>query len=361
MINSEEMKKFYFGKRVFVTGNTGFKGTWITLMLQHMGACVAGYALPITDISFYHNTNTHVEMQVEADIADTKKVMYSIEAFKPDIVIHLASYSTLEGNMKIPHYILNTNILGVLNVLEAVRVVESVGAVIIVTSDKCYLNKDTDQLYREGDELGANDPYGTSKVCQELLTECYKKTFFDEENVNISIATARASNLIGVGDSNISRLMPYLLETFYSGKVPNIRNPYAIRSWQYVMDALWGYLLLAKKLYENTDNKKYNGAYNFGPGEDGIINVGEMARLVGSCFGNNQYKVSELMTSAGREAKILKLDSTKAEKLLGWEPKYSLEQAVNEIVSFMKSQKMGCKLEKLADDYVENYLKTYNL
>ena len=298
-------------------------------------------------------------MEVEGDISDYKKVLSTFEIFNPEVVFHLASHSTLDGNMKIPHYILKTNMMGVLNVLEAVRKVESVQSVVIITSDKCYLNRETNVPYIEKDLLGAMDPYGTSKVCQEFLTKCYADTFFENTDRQIGIASARASNLIGIGDYNISRLMPYLLDSFSNGKIPNIRNPYAIRSWHYVIDVLWGYMLLARKIYEPAERKEYNGAYNFGPDDNGIVDVGSVAKMVGRCFGLDNYNLTDSDPSLGKEAKILKLDSTKAREMLDWHSVYSLEEAIEAITSFVKKQKQGFETDILAREEINEYIQKY--
>lgn len=354
-----EMSSFYQGKRVLITGHTGFKGTWLALLMEKFGARVCGYALPVNKFSFYAQIKPEIEMEVEGDISDESRVLNTFEAFKPEIVFHLAAHSTLDGNMEIPHYILKTNVMGTLNVLEAIRKVKSVQAAVIITSDKCYMNRETNVAYNENDLLGARDPYGTSKVCQEFLKECYSDTFFNNTDRPIGISSARASNLIGIGDYNISRLMPYLLESFSNGQIPNIRNPHAIRSWHYVIDVLWGYMLLAKKNYEYAESKEYNGAYNFGPDDDGIVDVGTVARMVGQCFGVDSFNIVKTDSHVGKEANILKLDSTKAKEMLDWCSIYSLKDAIETITSFIKKQRNGEDAGILAREQINEYLKKY--
>lgn len=349
---------FWKDKRVLLTGHTGFKGTWMSLMLNALGAEVCGYSLPLSPYSFYSNAKVKIARHCEGDIADCKMLGRVIEEFRPEIIIHLASHSSLDGSMKIPDFILKTNIMGCLNIMEASRNADYIKAVVIITSDKCYRNMETDKPYREDSPLGAKDPYSTSKVCQELLTGCYIDTFFNGTNRSIGVATARASNVIGAGDYNISRLMPYLLESYVSGNIPKIRNPHAIRPWQYVLDVLHGYLLLAKKLYENSGiTTEYNGAYNFGPGEDGFVEVFKIAQMVGRYFGNEIYIQRDTKDRIQRETKILKLDSSKACKVLNWQVKKSLEETIALTVDFVKREKMGISPEDLCNEQVESYLK----
>lgn len=352
------IKDFYKGKKVLLTGHTGFKGTWMSVMLENLGAEVCGYSLPLSKSSFYYKVTPNVKYHVEGDIFEEKKVFQTIDTFQPEIIIHLASHSSLDGSMKIPDFILRTNLMGCLNVLEASRRLDCIKAVVVVTSDKCYQNMETDKPYAEDSSLGAKDPYSTSKVCQELLTSCYVDTFFSEGDKIIGVATARASNVIGAGDYNISRLMPYLLDSYLSGSVPQIRNPYAIRPWQYVLDVLYGYLLLAKKLYESSGiTSEHNGAYNFGPREDGFAQVGEIAQMVGKYFGNANFTKKDAKDQIRQETKILKLDSSKAHKVLNWQVQKSLEETVALTVDFVKKEKMGTNAGYLSREQVENYLK----
>lgn len=361
MRNINALQEFYKGKKVVLTGHTGFKGTWMSIMLETLGAEVCGYSLPLNKYSFYQKVFPRIKYNVEADIADEKKVLQAVEAFQPELVFHLASHSSLNGSMKIPDFILRTNLMGVVNVLEAVRKVKSVKAVVIVTSDKCYQNRETDELYTEESPLGAKDPYSTSKVCQELLTSCYMDTFFKEEIWPVGIATARASNVIGAGDYNISRLMPYLLDSFTHNRIPQIRNPYAVRPWQYVLDVLYGYLLLAEKLYHSIGGTlDYNGAYNFGPGEDGFAQVGKVAELAGHFFDNTFSVNEEGKDHIRKEVEILKLDSTKAQNVLNWKICKTLEDTIALTVDFVKREKNGEDAGKLCREQVRNYLQDLN-
>lgn len=351
-------QNFWQNKRVLLTGHTGFKGTWMSLILESLGAVMCGYSLPLNQYSFYQKVSPNIMQHVEGDISDEKKIMSLIENFQPEILLHFASHSSLKGSMEIPHFILRTNLMGVVNVLEAVRKVNSIKSVVIVTSDKCYQNMETDKPYTEDAPLGAKDPYSTSKVCQEFLTECYLDTFFKSTERKIGIATARASNVIGAGDYNISRLMPYLLDSFSNNRIPQIRNPYAVRPWQYVLDVLYGYLLLAQKLYITADKtKKYNGAYNFGPGKDGFAEVGQIALMTSRGFNNAPYEIIRGTDHIERETKILKLDSTKAQDILGWKPLRTLEETISLTIDFIKREKSGVDAGILCRQQINDYFK----
>lgn len=352
------LKQFYSGKRVLLTGHTGFKGTWMSVLLEELGAEICGYSLPLSSYSFFRKVLPDVVMHVEGDIADSLKVLQTVDQFQPEIVFHFASHSSLDRSMEIPDYILQTNLMGVVNVLEAVRKTKSVKAVVIVTSDKCYLNQETDIPYTEEAPLGAKDPYSTSKVCQELLTSCYLDTFFQNGDYSVGVASARASNVIGAGDYNVSRLMPYLLDCFLNGKIPQIRNPYAVRPWQYVLDVLDGYLLLAKKLYNSsTVTSEFSGAYNFGPREDGFAQVGQVAEMVGKCFNSFYYVKNEEKDRIRKETKILKLDSTKAQNILNWYGQKTLDETIQLTVDFAKKEKMGINPGQLCREQVYKYLE----
>ena len=353
-----ENKEFWRGKKVLLTGHTGFKGTWMSLMLEALDANVCGYSLPLEYGSFYQQADPMVFRNEDGE----KKVIGVITEFQPEILLHFASHSSLDGSMEIPNFILRTNLMGVVNVLEAARKVESIKAVVIVTSDKCYRNMETDKPYTEDSPLGAKDPYSASKVCQEILTECYFETFFKEMGRTIGIATARASNVIGAGDYNKSRLIPYLLDSFLNNKIPQIRNPHAVRPWQYVLDVLYGYLLLARKLYTTAEEtKKYNGAYNFGPREDGFIEVGQIAEMISRRFDYAPYEIIKGKDHIRKEATILKLDSSKSQSVLDWNVCKTLEETISITVDFVKQEKKGVAVRDLCRRQVDDYLNEVNV
>lgn len=349
---------FWQGKKVLLTGHTGFKGTWMSVMLEALGAEVCGYSLPLSPYFFYCKAEAKVAEHHEGDIADRDKLERVVSGFRPEIVIHLASHSSLDGSDRMPDYILHTNIMGVVNLLDICRNLECVRSVVIVTSDKCYRNMESEKPYGEQCELGGEDPYSVSKVCQELITNCYQKTFFEQCNVHTGIATARASNVIGMGDYNITRLMPYLLDCYISGRLPRIRNPYAVRPWQYVLDVLYGYLLLAEKLYCSSGHDvRFNGPYNFGPDEDGFVRVGEVCDMVGRCFGREGYEIQDEARHIYRETDILKLDSSKAKKVLGWRIQKNLKDVIALTADCVKQEQRGIATSAICREQVRAYLE----
>lgn len=351
----ENNNLFWKEKRILLTGHTGFKGTWLSLILEQLGAKVCGFSLSETENPFYVDTSPQIEKKIEGDIRDKETVNKALIEFEPEIVIHFASHSTLNKGNEITHYIFETNAMGVVNLLEAVRMTKSVQVVLIVTSDKSYKNLERNVPYTEDGILGAQDPYSTSKACQELITDCYRQSFFSKENSKIRVATARASNVIGGGDYNLTRLFPSLLNSFQTGETAVIRSPKAIRPWQNVLDVLHGYLMLCKRLYEEeATNHVVCSAFNFGPNEDGFVTVEEVAKLLSKQFEKGSFRVAEKTNhSIVKETKILKLDSTKAKKVLGWKPKYSFDETITMTAEFAKRQYAGEKVKNICLDMID--------
>jgi len=328
-------------KKILLTGHTGFKGTWMSLMLESMNCQVYGMSLPsdnkyVSD-EFYRSVQPNVKKEYFGDVSDFSFVYEAIRECKPEIIIHMASHSSLYGSKDLPHHIIQTNMMGVLNVLEASRKVECVKVVIIVTSDKVYLNKDTDILYRENSEQGGDDPYTTSKVIQEYLAECFTASFGESEYFPV-VSTVRASNCIGPGDYNASRLMPYLINCYSKGMVPTIRHPDSIRAWQSVIDVDRGYLELASYLYDHTNELAHNivHSYNIGPGEDGFRTVGELTDLICEEYDGTKYNVGSELDRINHESRVLKLDSSKALRDFGWTSEIDFEKAVRTTAEFYK-------------------------
>ena len=350
----DHSRKFWINRKVLVTGHTGFKGTWMSIMLTELGADVCGYSLPLEPGCFYEKAGVTAIRHKEGNISDYVALSKVIIDFQPEIIIHLASHSSLDGCNEKPDYILKTNIDGVINVLEISRKVESVKCGLIVTSDKCYRNIESIIPYTEEAELGGADPYSVSKVCQELISQCYRSFFFENGKGNVSVATARASNVIGIGDYNLTRLVPYLLEQFRKEERAVLRNPKAVRPWQYVLDVVWGYLLLSQKLYENSGKEnELSGAYNFGPGADGFKNVETLVGCMAKFFPNAAYEfIGETKTA---ETQVLKLDSSKAGRMLGWKTKYDLEDMLYEITDFVRKEKQSVSIKELSRRLVHRY------
>lgn len=349
-------KEFYKGKKVFLTGHTGFKGTWMSLMLEKVGAEVYGYALK-PETKFYANASPKVKKSYEGLITDRNLLNRALQETLPDIVIHFASHSTLNRSYEITDYIFDTNVMGVVNLLEGVRKTETVKAVLIVTSDKCYRNLESDEPYEEDSVLGAQDPYSASKACQELVAECYRNSFFGTGELNIPIATARASNVLGGGDYNFDRLLPGLINSFQKGEKAVIRNAQAVRPWQNVLDVLGGYLILVEKMaHKGSGDSIYCEPFNFGPDEDGLITVARMAEKL-----SNYFAAGEVEETAGqkavKETKILKISSRKAKEVLGWRPKYTIDDTLRMAAEFAIRESAGESIRDICMEYIEDYMK----
>lgn len=348
------------GRKILVTGHSGFKGTWLMQMLLQLGADICGYSLPVEEASFYAQVHPCIRTHIESDIREERNLKKAFREFKPEIVIHLASHSSLQNSDKIPSYIYSTNVMGVVNLFEAIRLQDSVKAVLIVTSDKCYRNSGNGQLYTEKNDLGAADPYSTSKACQEFITESYYRTFFKNRNPLTNVGTARASNVIGGGDFNHSRLIPYLLDCFCNGRKAEIRKPCSVRPWQYILDVLYGYLLFIDKMLTLAeDGKGCFEAVNFGPGKDGIATVKEVADTLAKQFTDSIINY-ETESEEGGEQDILRLCSKKAERELNWKPFYSLREALIKTAEFETRRLRGEEPKRLCEQYVIDYLREVN-
>ena len=281
-------------KKILITGHTGFKGSWLTLWLTKLGAKVIGYSLePPTKPSLFEILNLKEKIvHIIGDIKDEEKLKNIFKKYKPDIVFHLAAQSLVRFSYKEPKLTYETNVMGTLNVLEAVREAKSVKVVIIVTSDKCYENKEWVYGYRENDPLGGHDPYSSSKACAELVVEAYRNSFFNPKNYGkthqVALATVRAGNVIGGGDWQVDRLIPDCVKALSKGKPIKIRNPNAIRPWQHVLEPLSGYLLLVQKMWK--EPTKYCEAWNFGPYEKDIATVKEIVEKVINLWGKENTR-----------------------------------------------------------------------
>lgn len=319
----------YRGKRVLVTGHTGFKGSWLTLWLKSIGANVCGYSLaPHTTPALFEVARVKENiLHHEGNILDAKHLNRVFTDFQPEIVFHLAAQPLVRLSYTHPLLTYQTNVIGTLNVLEAARHCSSVKAFVNVTTDKCYENQEISRGYTETDPMGGYDMYSSSKGCVEIMSSSYRRSFL-QENGTFALATARAGNVIGGGDWAADRLIPDCVRSIESGKEIVIRAAQATRPWQYVLEPLSGYLLLGYLLY--TQGKKYAEGFNFGPQPDSVLTVEDVTKQVIASYGKGTVKISNQNNL--HEANLLMLDITKAKKMLGWIPTYTAQKAIEKAI-----------------------------
>ena len=351
---------FWHGKRVLLTGHTGFKGSWLSLWLQSLGAHVTGYALrPPTSPSLYDVAQVGSAMQsVMGDIRDLPAVQQALQRARPEIVIHMAAQSLVRESYAQPVDTYAVNIMGTVNVLEAVRHTPGVKAVVAVTTDKCYENREWAWGYRENEPMGGYDPYSSSKGCAELVAAAYRSSFFNASTYaehGVAVATARAGNVIGGGDWAKDRLIPDMLAAFGLDKPAVIRNPNAVRPWQHVLEPLRAYLTLAEQLH--THGSAFAQAWNFGPNDDDAKNVAWIAERLSAQWGTGAswQPDSGLQPPPPHEASYLKLDISKAKNLLKWHPALTLDGALALIVDWSKSQLAGADMRLKTLDQIQTY------
>jgi CDP-glucose 4,6-dehydratase len=324
-------KEFWKGKKVLVTGHTGFKGSWLSIWLNMLGAEVSGYALdPLTPRDNFTLSGIGDLIKHEVgDVRDFDRLRSFFEKTRPEIVFHLAAQPLVRESYNTPKETYDVNVGGTVNVLECCRLSQTVRTIVNVTTDKCYENKEWVWGYRENDRLGGYDPYSSSKACSELVTEGYRKSFFNSDDVarhGKSLASARAGNVFGGGDWQVDRIVPDCVRHLEKGESIIVRNPHAIRPWQHVLEPLSGYLLLSEKMHENPVT--YAGAWNFGPEESSFLNVGVLVDAVVKAWGEGAWE-DRSVPGAVHEAHLLKLDIAKAKTLLGWTPVWNIEKAVS--------------------------------
>jgi len=328
----EGLEKFYKNKKVLVTGHTGFKGAWLSIWLNELGAKVIGYALDPEDkegIFEQAKVNTKL-IDIRADIRDFEKLKKVFQENKPDLVFHLAAQPLVRDSYDRPLYTFETNVIGTVNVMECARIFGT-RATVLITTDKCYKNKGSMNGYKETDELGGNDPYSASKACAELAITSYENSFFKEKEANI--ASTRAGNVIGGGDWAKDRILPDCIRALEKKEPIGVRNPNAIRPWQFVLEPLYGYLVLGKKLFED---KKYMGAWNFGPASESIITVKEVVEKVIMEWKEGSWKHVSEKQHKKPEAALLNLDYSKAKEQLGWNPVLNINKAISMTAEWYK-------------------------
>lgn len=348
---------FWQDKRVLLTGHTGFKGGWLSLWLQSMGARVTGYALaPPTNPSLFEIADVGKGMtSIIGDIRDLDKLRAVFSEHKPEIVIHMAAQPLVRYSYVEPVETYSTNVMGTVNLLEAVRSTDSVKAVVNVTSDKCYENREWIWSYRENEAMGGYDPYSNSKGCAELVTAAYRNSYFHPEKYNehgVAIASGRAGNVIGGGDWADDRLIPDIMRAITDGRPVNIRNPHAIRPWQHVLEPLTGYLVLAQKLYE--EGAAFAEGWNFGPNDEDAKPVQWIVEKLTKAWGEGASWALD-GGNHPHEAHYLKLDCSKAKARLDWHPRWHLDEALAAIIDWQRAYRDGTDMRDVTIRQINAY------
>ncbi|WP_312939843.1 CDP-glucose 4,6-dehydratase [Stutzerimonas balearica] len=343
---------FWAGRRVLLTGHTGFKGGWLALWLQELGAEVYGYALPApVEPSLWQVARLAERVPgTLADIRDAQRVAEVVAAFRPEVVLHLAAQPLVRESYRVPADTYATNVMGTVNLLDALGRSDSVRAVLVVTSDKCYENREWLWPYRESDGLGGHDPYSSSKACVELLCASWRESFLRESGV--ALATARAGNVIGGGDWSVDRLLPDILRAWQAGQSLTLRFPQAVRPWQHVLEPLHGYLRLAQALVEQ--GQAVASAWNFGPDNEGLVSVGELVQRLAQYWpGRAPWTVEA--TGQPHEAGLLALDSSQARARLGWRPLWTLQQAIERTLDWHQAWQAGEDMQTFSRTQIAAY------
>jgi len=347
-------KNFWAGKKVFLTGHTGFKGGWLALLLNHLDAKVFGYSLePPTNPSFFDTTslNNNLNYSFIGDILDKESLKQNIENFNPQVVIHLAAQSLVRESYINPEETFNTNIMGTLNVLECSRNLPELETILVITSDKCYENNSSGKPFKETHKLGGFDPYSSSKACAEILVNSYYKSFFMQKE--IPVMTARAGNVIGGGDWAKDRLIPDVYRSILSNKSILLRYPKAVRPWQHVLEPVTGYLLLIEKRLK-TINKNFPNAWNFGPDPESEKTVLWIVDELKKYHPNINYQIED--REDPHESNYLRLDSSQANKRISWIPKWNIERAIQETAIWFDYWMNGEEMATITKNQIIKYL-----
>lgn len=347
------MKKFWKRKKVLITGHTGFKGVWLSLVLKEFGSRIAGFSLKPRDIDIFYKEikNKKIyEYEKFGNISDKKNLKTIFDKFKPDIIFHLAAQPLVIDSFKDPVFTYQTNLMGTLNVLEMIKNFK-VKSAIFVTTDKCYKNLEIKRGYKETDIIGGKDIYSSSKACCEILIKSYRDTYYKHTRQK-SIVSVRAGNVIGGGDFNKYRIIPDFYKALSKKKLLNIRNPYSVRPWQYVLDVIRGYILVAERTFKNNDT--FFEAWNFGPNEKKLIQVKELINIIN----NDRVKIKYKNDLLNDETKTLVLNSNRARKVLKWKPIFSINKLLHETdIWYSSYYNDKSRIYELSKSQIHNFFK----
>ncbi len=348
-------REFYQGKRVFVTGHTGYKGAWLTAILYELGAEATGFALtPPEGGMFAHMGGEDMIHSVTGDIRDFGAVKEAVQSAQPEIVFHLAAQAIVNDCFEDPRYAYETNVMGTVNLVEAIRQCASVKSVVVITTDKVYENKGDGAVYVETDPLGGIDPYSSSKTCMEYIADTYKRSYLQTTDRMVGVSTVRASNVLGGGDHIKSRLIPSILNSIGEGRLVELRHPQQTRPWQSMLDALNGYLSIGRLMYEEPE--KYSSQWNIGPTRDGIRTVLWVVEQMQKHYASVAYTGGGYIRAI--ESNTLGLDITKSLEMLDWEPRLSCDEMLYNVVEFFKGQRAGVSERELCLKQIKRFFGT---
>ncbi len=355
MSKIKTLRKFWKGKKVFITGHTGFKGSWMLILLNMIGAKIYGYSLKPNKKSLFIQAKCKdfLKGNFYADINDYNNLKKKISKTKPNILFHLAAQPLVSQSFVNPLETLKTNILGTANLLNIIRKIPSLKSVVIITTDKVYKIKKSNKQYSELDDLGGKDPYSVSKVCAEFLTNSYIESFFKNKKLRNSVSTARSGNVLGGGDYSKDRLLPDIISSINLNKKIIIRNPKNIRPWQHVIEPIYGYLRLAELQYKKKKLHQ-NQCWNFGPNKGSFVSVSYILKMINK---NLKLKVKVKKNQKFFETAILKLDSKKSKKILNWKPKWNLQKSIHSVIDWNEKFKLNENAKKICENQIKDYFK----